>query len=79
MRQDEYKALVRAKNKQIWEALRDLQALQSEWNALDYLNTLVTEPTEPTAAEFGAVVFGAADALEATLAGGVATNMAKLL
>jgi hypothetical protein len=78
-RQDQFKAEVRALNKQIWDGIRDLQALQGESNALDYGTTLETGPNEPTTAELLAVVFATADALKAVLNAGHATNMAKLL
>lgn len=73
---------VRQNNQAIWNALNNLVALQREWNALDYGNTL--EDGEGgnagyTALEVGAVVFDSANAFVAVLGAGHATNMAKLL
>ena len=82
MREQDYITIARQKNKAIWDGINDLVALQREWNALDYLNTLddgVGDNADITAAEVGAVVFDTADALVAVLAAGHATNMAKLL
>jgi len=82
MRQQEYIGIVRGLAKQIFEGINGLKTLQAEWNALDYLNTLpdgIEQNTGITAAEVGAVVFATADALEATLAAGHATNLARLL
>jgi hypothetical protein len=78
-RQDAFKAQVRALNAQVWNGIRDLQALQGESNALDYGTTLETTDGEPTAGELLAVVFATADALRTVLNAGHATNMAKLL
>ncbi len=81
-REQDYYTLARQANTAIWDALNDLMALQREWNALDYGNTL--EPGAGsnaglTATEVGAVVFDTANAMQAVLAAGHATNMAKLL
>lgn len=81
-REQEYIQLVRAFNKQAWEGIRGLLALQGEWNALNYLDTLedgTGENAGITAAEVGAVVFDTANALEAVLLAGNATNMSRLL
>jgi len=82
MRQADYITIVRQKNRALWDSLNELVALQREWNALDYLNTL--EPGEGenvgiTSAEVGAVVFDTANAFVTVLNAGFATNMAKLL
>jgi hypothetical protein len=66
----------------LWNALNALEALQKEWNALDYLNQLDAGEGENAglnAAEVGAVVFDTANALRTTLNAGHATNLAKLL
>ncbi len=81
-RQQDYYMAVRQNNQAIWNALNNLVALQREWNALDYGNTL--EDGEGgnagyTALEVGAVVFDSANAFVAVLGAGHATNMAKLL
>lgn len=82
MRTQDYITIVRQKNKQLWDAINDLAALQREWNALDYGSTLPAgegENTGVTSAEVGAVVFDTANAFVTVLGAGHATNMAKLL
>lgn len=81
-REQDFYTLARQNNKAIWDALNALVALQREWNALDYGNTL--EPGAGanaglTDTEVGAVVFDTANAFVAVLAAGHATNMARLL
>lgn len=81
-RQQDFYTLARQHNKAIWDGINDLVALQREWNALDYGNTL--EPGAGaneglTDTEVGAVVFDSANAFVAVLGAGHATNMAKLL
>lgn len=76
-RDDEYVAKVRAANEAVWEGINKLLALQRQWTALDYGNTL--QVTGYTPAQVGAVVFDTANALKATLDAGHATNMANLL
>lgn len=81
-REQDFYTLARQANTAIWDALNDLVALQREWNALDYGNTL--EPGAESNAgltdvEVGAVVFDTTNAFLAVLAAGHATNMAKLL
>jgi hypothetical protein len=82
MRQQDYITIVRQKNRQLWDAINELQALQREWNALDYGNTLAAgegDNTGVTAAEVGSVVFDTTNAFVTVLGAGHATNMAKLL
>lgn len=82
MRTQDYITLSRQNNKALWDALNNLVALQREWQALDYGNTLPDGDGENagiTPAEVGAVVFDTANALVAVLNAGHATNMAKLL
>ena len=82
MRPQDYISVVRQNNKQLWDALNNLVALQREYNALDYGTTLPDgegDNTGITKEEVGAVVFDTANALVAVLAAGHATNMAKLL
>lgn len=81
-RESDFISEARAANKKIWEGINDLIALQREWNALDYGNTLdpgIGENEGITNIEVGAVVFDSANALVTTLNAGHATNMAKLL
>ena len=81
-RHQDYISTVRAANTAIWDGINTLVALQREWNALDYGNTL--PPGEGandgvSRAEVGSVTFDTANALVAVLAAGHATNMANLL
>jgi hypothetical protein len=81
-RQQDYYTLARNHNKAIWDGINALVALQREWNALDYGNTL--EPGAGaneglTDTDIGAVVFDTANAMVGVLNAGHATNMAKLL
>lgn len=81
-REQDYITIVRQKNKQIWDGINELVALQREWTALDYGNTLDAGEGDNTgleAAEVGAVVFDTANAFVAVLNAGHATNMARLL
>ena len=81
-RQQDFITLARQQNKNIWDGINALVSLQREWNALDYGTTLedgVGSNSDYTADEVGAVVFDTANAFVAVLAGGHATNMAKLL
>ena len=69
-------------NRQIWNGINGLVALQREWNALDYGSTLADGAGDNAGIEpnqVGAVVFDTANALVATLNAGHATNMANLL
>lgn len=77
-RKEEFVADAKRMTRAIWDNLNALRALQKEWNALDYGSTLGNESGAP-AAEVGAVVFDTVNALDAVLAQGHATNMAKLL
>ena len=82
MREQDFISEAKAANRQIWDGINALVALQREWNALDYGNTLdpgAGENEGLTAVEVGAVVFDSANALVTTLNAGHATNMAKLL
>ena len=81
-RGSDFITLARQHNKAIWDGINALVAMQREWTALDYGNTL--EDGEGgnagyTAAEVGAVVFDTANAFVAVLNAGHATNMSKLL
>lgn len=81
-RQSDYITLVREANRNLWNSINTLVALQREWNAMDYGNTLpegVGDNAGLTDTEIGAVVFDTANAMVAVLNNGHATNMAKLL
>lgn len=83
-RQSDFVTLARQEARRLWEALNALEALQKEWNALDYGNTLGAEAfagenAALNAAQVGAVVFDTANAIRAVLSAGHATNMARLL
>ena len=81
-RQADYISEARAANRQVWDGINALKALQREYNALDYGNTLPDGSGENegiSKAEVGAVVFDTANALVTLLDAGHATNMAKLL
>ena len=81
-RHQDYISAVRAANRQIWDGVNELKALQREWQALYYGTTLPDGEGANegyTKAEIGAVAFATADALSALLDGGHATNMAKAL
>ena len=81
-RGSDFITLARQHNKNIWDGINALVALQREWNALDYGNTLEDDEVGNagyTALEVGAVVFDTANAMVAVLGAGHATNMAKLL
>jgi hypothetical protein len=66
-----------------WEYQQTCLALQAQWNALDYGNTLTnadfTGDNEGlTAANIGSVVFDTANADQATFNAGNATNVARI-
>jgi len=69
---------VKAANKQIWEGISELAKLRKEWDALALGDTL-TDLEGVSAADVGAIVHATGTALEALLAQGHATNMARLL
>ena len=81
-RQQDFYTLARNHSKAIWDGINALVALQREWQALDYGNTL--EPGSGanaglTDTEVGAGVFDTSNAMVAFLAGGHATNRAEQL
>lgn len=81
-RENDFITESRSAARAIWDGINQLKALQREFNALDYGTTLdvgVGENAGITAAQVGAVVFDTTTALEAVLAAGHATNMARLL
>jgi hypothetical protein len=82
MRDQDFYTIVRNHNKAIWDGINALVALQREWTALDYGNTLDAGAGANeglTQVEVGAVTFDTANAFVAVLNAGHATNMAKLL
>lgn len=82
-RDEEYVRIARQKAIQLWNAYQDLKAMQDEWNAQDYGNTLTIDPDGNNAdiapADVGAVVFATADAIKVVMDAGHATNVTKLL
>jgi len=82
-REANYYRAVRDANRQAWNAINDLVALQREYNALDYGNDLPDLEDEAdnviTRQMVGSVVFDTANAFVTLLGTGHATNMAKLL
>lgn len=81
-REQDYISEVRALNRQVWDGINGLKALQREWNALDYGTTLDNgegDNTGISGADVGAVVFATTDAFITVLDAGSATNMSKLL
>jgi hypothetical protein len=68
----------------LWQAINGLEALQKEWNALDYTNTLTADDFEGANSdlqtlEVSSVVFDTTNALRSVLDQGHATNLAQLL
>lgn len=66
----------------IWDAINALEVMQTQWNALDYGNTLedgqgFNEGINKT--EIGPVLFDTANAIKALFDGGHATNLAKII
>jgi len=81
-REQDFITEARAANRQVWDGINTLIAMQREYNALDYGTTLDAGEGANTgidAAEVGAVVFDTANAFVTLLNAGHATNMAKLL
>jgi len=81
-RQQDYISIVRQTATILWNSINTLEALQKEWQALDYSATLEAgegENIKQSRADIGAVLFDTTDALRALLNGGHATNLAKLL
>ncbi len=81
-RQSDYITEARQLAQQLWASINGLEALQREWNALNYTETL----TEFTGAneslvvgDVSGVVFDTTNALTTLLGSGHATNIAKLL
>ena len=84
MRQEDYVTEVRIATRKLWSALNGLRALQREWTALDYMNTLTEaafqgENAGLDAAAIAAIVFTTTDAMLALLATGHDTNLARAL
>lgn len=81
-RQNDFIGEARSAASDLYNAVIKLEGLQSEWNALDYGNTLVDgfgEHEGYTKAKVGAVVFDTANAMRVMLDAGNATNLCNLL
>lgn len=82
-REQDYITIVRGHARNIFEGINALLAMQNEFNALDYGNTLddgVGENEGILAADVGNVVFSTADELKLRIMDtGHKTNLAKLL
>lgn len=82
MRGSDFITEARQHARKLWDAVNALEALQKEYNALDYGNTLadgVGDNEGYTKLEVGSVVFDTANAIRTVLNSGHATNVAKLL
>ena len=84
MRQADYVTEVRIATRKLWSALNELKALQREWTALDYMNTLSEDAFQGEnagldASAIAAIVFTTTDALLALLDTGHGTNLARVL
>lgn len=78
----QYIANAKVQVQKLWDAIHELQDMQTQWNANDYGNTLpdgVDVNEGVTKVQVGACVFDSANALMAVLAGGNGGNLAKLL
>ena len=79
-RETNYYNNVRAANRQIWDGINALVALQREYNTLALAADTGSSASDGiTKLELGAVVFDTANAFQTLLGQGHATNMAKLL
>ena len=82
-REQDFITLARQHTKDIWDGINALLAMQNEWNALDYGNTLDDGEGANagiTKAMVGAVVFDTANELKLRIIDtGHKTNLAKLL
>ena len=81
-REQDFITEARTHARALWDAVNALEALQKEWNALDYSTTLDAGEGENSGiggAQVGAVVFDTANAIRAVLNAGHATNVARLL
>lgn len=81
-RHQDFITLARQHSKSVWDGIQALVAMQAEWDALDYGNTLadgVGANDGITKAEVSAVVNTTADAFVILLGQGHGTNMARLL
>lgn len=81
VRNQDYITEARAAANKVLDGILALEALQTEWNALDYGTTLQDGEginVGCTVAEVGAVVFDTANALRGLLDAGHATNLARL-
>lgn len=81
-RESDFITEARTHARNVWNGIYALQAMQAEWNALNYGSTLddgAGDNAGLTKTEVGAAVFAASNALVVVLNGGQAANLAKLL
>ena len=83
-RQSGFVTEARQATRELWLALQKLEAMQREWNALDYSNTLTEaafggENAPVTAQNVSDVIFTTTNAIRAVLDAGNGTNLARLL
>lgn len=82
-RGQDYYTLARQYNKQLWDALNDLESLQPEWTAGDYSNELENGEGENAGlvpADINAVVNTSANAIRTFITENFhSTNLVKLL
>lgn len=81
-RGDTYVSDTRASVRSFWESYLHLRSLQSEWDAQDFGNTLTAQleiNSDVTAAEVGAAIFDAMNAVKTVMDAGHATNLTNVL
>ena len=84
-RKSDYVTNARQYARDLWETLNALEAMQKEWSALDYSNTMdasdafIGSNTGLDATMVGSVVFETTNAIRAIFNAGHATNVARLL
>jgi hypothetical protein len=83
-RKSDFISEAREAARDLWNAQQKFIGLQAEWNGQDYGNTITAEDFSGsneglTTANIGAVVFDTANAVQAVMAAGHATNVTNLL
>lgn len=82
-RQSGYISLARQRTRDFWNAYQALRAMQDEWHANDFTNTLITfegENAELVNTDISAVIFDTMDEVKASIFDTAhKTNLAKLL
>lgn len=84
-RGDVYVSDARMSVRSFWESYLHLRSLQDEWNSQDYITTLPAQldPAGPnadvTAAQMGAAIFDAMNAVKVVMDAGNATNLTNVL